>query len=130
MTTITDRIILVLEDSGLKKVQFAEKLRVSQAYISQLCSGARIPSDRTISDICREFNVRREWLENGEEPMRHPAPDPEQDRSYIDVLMDTCRSPFPDLVRAILIAYDRASPAGKQAINDYIQQVKAELGEK
>lgn len=130
MTTITDRIILVLEDSGLKKVQFAEKLRVSQAYISQLCSGARIPSDRTISDICREFNVRREWLENGEEPMRHPAPDPEQDRSYIDVLMDTCRSPFPDLVRAILIAYDRASPAGKQAINDYIQQVKSELGEK
>lgn len=130
MTTITDRIILVLEDSGLKKVQFAEKLRVSQAYISQLCSGARIPSDRTISDICREFNVRREWLENGEGPMRLPEPDSEQDRSYIDVLMDTCRSPFPDLVRAILIAYDRASPAGKQAINDYIQQVKAELGEK
>lgn len=130
MPTINNRIVELIDNFGIKKIQFAEKLGISTAYASQLCSGVRTPSDRTIADICREFNVRREWLENGEEPMRHPAPDPEQDRSYIDILMDTCRSPFPDLVRAILIAYDRASPAGKQAINDYIQQVKSELGEK
>ena len=124
------RISKIVEETGLTKTAFAKRVGVSQSMISMLCNGTAKPSDRTISDICREFNVRREWLENGEEPMRHPAPDPEQDRSYIDILMDTCRSPFPDLVRAILIAYDRASPAGKQAINDYIQQVKSELGEK
>ena len=124
------RISKIGEESGLTKTAFAKRIGVSQAMVSMLCSGSTKPSSRTISDICREFRIRREWLETGEEPMRHPAPDPEQDRSYIDVLMDTCRSPFPDLVRAILIAYDRASPAGKQAISDYIQQVKSELGEK
>ena len=130
MTTFSDRLNQIIAESGLTKTAFAKRIEVSQGFVSQLTSGSFNPSARTISAICREFNVRREWLENGEEPMRSPDPDPNLDRSYIDILMDTCRSPFPDLVRAILIAYDRASPAGKQAINDYIQQVKAELGEK
>lgn len=128
MDTFGARLQLVIEQSGLKKIQFADKMGISSAYVSQLCSDIRTPSDRLVADMCREFHIRREWLENGEGPMR--LPQPEQDMSYIDILMQDCRSPFPDLVRAILIAYDRASPAGKQAINDYIQQVKAELGEK
>lgn len=128
MNTINDRISHLISSENLNKTKFAERMGLSQAYVSQICSGIRTPSDRLVADICREFNVRREWLENGEGPMH--LPQPEQDMSYIDILMQDCRSPFPDLVRAILIAYDRASPAGKQAINDYIQQVKSELGEK
>lgn len=131
INTINDRIIQIIdEDCGGNRSDFARRLEITPTYAAQLYKGERIPGDRIVSSICREFNIRREWLENGEKPMRNPDPDPNLDRSYIDVLMDTCRSPFPDLVRAILIAYDRASPAGKQAINDYIQQVKAELGEK
>lgn len=125
-----NRIATVISDAKITKAEFAKRIEVSQPFVSQMCSGVANPSARTIANICREFHIRREWLENGEGPMRLPEPDPEQDRSYIDILMDTCRSPFPDLVRAILIAYDRASPAGKQAINNYIQQVKSELGGK
>lgn len=128
MVNISDRISQVVKDSGLTKTAFAKRINISQPYLSQLCGGGYTPSDRTIADICREFRVRREWLENGEGPMH--LPQPEQDMSHIDILMQDCRSPFPDLIRAILIAYDRASPAGKQAIDDYIQQVKAELAEK
>ena len=31
--------------------------------------GTKTPSDRTISDICREFNVNEEWLRTGEGEM-------------------------------------------------------------
>lgn len=125
---MNNRIKSIIKDANISRTDFAKRIEVSQAFVSQMCSGAYKPSARTIAIICREFNIRREWLENGEGPMH--LPQPEQDMSYIDILMQDCRSPFPDLVRAILIAYDRASPAGKQAISDYIQQVKAELGEK
>lgn len=125
---MNNRIKSIIEDANISRTDFAKRIEVSQAFVSQMCSGAYKPSARTIAIICREFNIRREWLENGEGPMH--LPQPEQDMSYIDILMQDCRSPFPDLVRAILIAYDRASPAGKQAINGYIQQVKSELGEK
>ena len=65
MQTIGDRISLVIKRSGLTKTKFSEQLNVSAAYISQMCSGARFPSDRTIADICREFNVSEAWLRDG-----------------------------------------------------------------
>lgn len=34
-----------------------------------MCSGASRPSDRTIADICRVFNVSEAWLRDGEGEM-------------------------------------------------------------
>lgn len=65
-----DRFIRVLEVCGCSKSKAAEKLNVSPAYVSQLCSGVRDPSDRTISDICRIFDIQEDWLRHGLEPMR------------------------------------------------------------
>lgn len=69
MQTIGDRISLVINRSGLTKTKFAEQLHLSQQFISSLCSGAKQPSDRTIADICREFNVSEAWLRNGDGEM-------------------------------------------------------------
>lgn len=67
---MNERIKKILEELGLKKVEFAERLHISRPYASELCSGAKAPSDRTISDICREFGIREEWLRTGEGEMR------------------------------------------------------------
>lgn len=61
-----ERINIVVEDSKLSKTKFAEKINISQPYLSQLCTGVKNPSDRTITDICREFNVNEVWLRTGE----------------------------------------------------------------
>lgn len=66
---MNERIKKILEELGLKKVEFAERLHISRPYASELCSGAKAPSDRTIGDICREFGVREEWLRTGEGEM-------------------------------------------------------------
>lgn len=66
---MNERIKKILEELGLKKVEFAERLHISRPYASELCSGAKAPSDRTISDICREFGVREAWLREGEGEM-------------------------------------------------------------
>lgn len=51
--------------------EFADRLGLSQNFIWQIEKGEREPSDRTISDICREFGVDRVWLETGAgEPFR------------------------------------------------------------
>lgn len=69
MQTINDRINLVVQYSKLTKTAFAKRVNLSQAMVSMLCSGATSPSDRTISDICREFRVREEWLRTGKGDM-------------------------------------------------------------
>ena len=65
MQTIGERISLVIKRSGLTKTKFAEQLHLSQPFVSGICSGAKQPSDRTIADICREFNVSEAWLRDG-----------------------------------------------------------------
>lgn len=69
MEHLSERIVELIKALGIKKTIFARTLNVSQAFVSQLCSGERVPSDRTIADICREFDVSEEWLRNGTGPM-------------------------------------------------------------
>lgn len=64
------RINTLVSNSGLTKTEFAKRLGISQPFLSQLCSGVKIPSDRTISDICRIFDIQEDWLRYGLEPMR------------------------------------------------------------
>ena len=67
------RIAAVISHSGLSKTAFAQRLNLSQPYISSLALGNNTPSDRTIADICREFNVSETWLRTGEGEMLCPA---------------------------------------------------------
>ena len=69
MNSFSTRISAVLNALGMKKTAFAARLNVSQAFVSQLCSGVKQPSDRTIADICREFRVNEHWLRTGEGEM-------------------------------------------------------------
>lgn len=64
-----ERIQAIIETKKIKKVEFARRLNLSQSFVSDMCSGKSQPSDRTISDICREFDVNEEWLRTGEGEM-------------------------------------------------------------
>ena len=129
VNTINGRIIQIIDEAcGGNRSEFARRLEITPTYAAQLYKGERIPGDRIVSSICREFNIRREWLETGEGPMRLPEPD--EDLDYINILMESCASPFKDLIRAILLAYDRATPTIKNAISDYVDQIHAELDKK
>ena len=68
-----DRISLIIKTKCKNKTEFAKRLNVSQAFVSQLCSGASMPSERTISDICEKFNINKEWLLTGEGEMQTPV---------------------------------------------------------
>ncbi|CEP50424.1 putative transcriptional regulator [[Clostridium] sordellii] len=50
---------------GLSQKDFGAKLCLSQDHISSLENGRRKITDRTIKDICDEFNVNEKWLRTG-----------------------------------------------------------------
>lgn len=82
MQTIGERIDNVIRQSGLNKTRFAERLHLSQQFISSICSGVKQPSDRTVTDICREFGVSEMWLRTGEGEM-FPPRDNMEDLLYL-----------------------------------------------
>lgn len=62
---MNERIKQVRQSAGLTQLQFAERLGLSRNFIAMMETGGRDPSDRTISDICREFNINEDWLRTG-----------------------------------------------------------------
>lgn len=66
---LKDRIREARHNLGLTQVEFAKRIFMSSDAVSMIERGVTIPTARTISLICSEFNIRREWLENGEGEM-------------------------------------------------------------
>lgn len=116
METISERISWCISDSGLTKTAFAERLNVSQPFISKLASGVSSPSDRTIADICREFGISEEWLRTGSgEP--HIARD--KDENFIRICEEINLSD-DDLIKRIIRAYWMLEEEEKAAVRKLI----------
>lgn len=116
METINDRIAWCVKDSKLTKTAFSEELNVSQAFISQLCSGAKMPSDRTIADICREFNISELWLRTGE---GEPHIQRDEDEEFLEV-MEQIHMSDDELIKRIIKAYWFMEDEEKAAIRKLI----------
>lgn len=118
MTTFSDRLNQIISDSGLTKTAFAKRIEVSQGFVSQLCSGSFNPSPRTISAICREFNVSRDWLERGEGPMKIPEAD--EDLDYINDLLAGDSDEVVRFVRRFLRTYRELTPDRQKVMQDFL----------
>ena len=66
MDAFGERIENLIKQLGITKTKFAEKLSVSQPYISKIIISGYVPSDRLIEDICEKFNANEKWLRTGD----------------------------------------------------------------
>lgn len=87
MNKMPERITSLIRATGLTKTAFAARLNVGQPFVSKLASGASEPSDRTIADIVREFNVNETWLRTGEGEMFAPVSRDERIADFIGSLL-------------------------------------------
>ena len=87
--SVNERIKALIYALNLKRKDFSLKLGLSQPFVSELCSGVKQPSDRTIRDICEEFNVNETWLRTGEGDMFNEVTRDEQIADFVgDVLRE------------------------------------------
>lgn len=115
-----DRFLQVLENAGCSKSAAAVKLKVSPAYITQLSSGLRSPSDRTISDICRVFGCDEVWLRTGAgEPFTPLSRSDELAAIFEKVEIGTDEK--SRLIRAMARMPDEAFPALLQFVQQLYQ---------
>ena len=107
-----DRIYMVRKESKLNQTEFADKLGLTKNFISLLENGNRIPSDRTISDICRIFDIQEDWLKYGLEPMRAAKSKEEE----IAELVGSALSGSNDFKKAVIRMICSRSDAELQAL--------------
>lgn len=66
---MNERLKQIRKSQNLSQKQFAELLSLSQNYISYLEKGVRDLNDRVINEICKEFNINKEWFLTGKGEM-------------------------------------------------------------
>ncbi|MCI9273755.1 MAG: helix-turn-helix transcriptional regulator [Clostridiales bacterium] len=116
MDTINQRIAACIKESGLTKTAFAERLNVTQPFVSQLANGSKAPSDRTIADICREFGISESWLRTGEGEMFIQLSD---DADFIRVMTEIQVSD-DEFIKALLRSYWNLDAKEKAAIHKLV----------
>lgn len=119
-----DRISFVRKNSGLNQTGFAEKLNLTKNYISLIENGNRIPSDRTISDICRTFGVDEIWLRDGiGEPFREKS----QEEHIAEVLggvLAGSEQSKARLIRAVANLPDELTDAAIQIVQQIAESLQ------
>lgn len=113
---LNERISAVIEALGIKKTEFADRLNVSQAFVTQLTKGVSRPSERTISDICREFKVNEDWLRTGEGEMFVEMSRDEEIAAFVgDILSEES----DDFKRRLIGALSRLDENGWKALEQF-----------
>ena len=124
-----DRIKYVRSALGLTQEQFASKIGLSRNYVAKIEIGNREPSDRTISDICREFGVSETWLRTGAgEPFAPPSRADEMGRLVKSLMADKPEAFRTRLITALL-RFDADGPEW-QLLEDIYNSISAGITEK
>lgn len=118
------RILKIRKESKLTQDAFAEKLNLSKNFVWMLEKGERVPSDRTISDICREFKVNEEWLRTGRGKMYTEAED--ETASIVSDLLEE-NNPVYDVIKSIMKTYKKLEPKSQKVIENFAKELLEEI---
>lgn len=120
---MNERISELIDTLKISKTAFAEKLNVSQAFISQICSGVKKPSDRTVADICAKFNVNEKWLRKGEGSMFVEMSRDEVISQYLGELVKST-DPEVDFQKRFVRALAQLSIEEWKMIESFVESIK------
>lgn len=115
-----NRISELIDALGITQTEFAKRLNISAPFVSQVRSGAREFSDRTIIDICREFRVNEQWLRTGDGDMFRPMSREQEIAAFAG---DLLRSTEPDIRHRFILAISKLSVEQLERVAQVIQTI-------
>nr|DAK00667.1 MAG TPA: helix-turn-helix domain protein [Caudoviricetes sp.] len=85
---MNERIKSLRKSLSMTQEEFSKRIGLSRNFIAQVEIGTKTPSDRTISDICREFNVNEEWLRTGNGKMLKSRTREQEIGAFVNEVME------------------------------------------
>ena len=118
---INERVAEIRKYYGLTQADFGAAIGLTGNYIWMIEKGRRPPSDRTIMDLCREFDINPDWLKTGSGEMIRRKPRHER---LMELCLDAAEN--PDSPKGtILAALAALSDEQWQALGDIIKTASA-----
>jgi transcriptional regulator with XRE-family HTH domain len=111
-----DRVREIRLKLRLSQGEFAAKMGVNQKTWSNIEIGVNPCSDRYVNLVCLTYNVRKEWLLNGQGEIfapQSPSPLPEP-------IFDDKGKPLPPEVADLITIYLELVPLNQKAVLDFM----------
>jgi transcriptional regulator with XRE-family HTH domain len=129
VNAMNKRIALVRKQVGLNQQEFADKIGLTKNYVSLMETGSRCPSDRTISDICRIFDIQEDWLRYGLEPMRAARSKEEEIAELVGSALTGTSEFKKAVIRMICSRSDSELQALEAALRAVYEGIKKDQGD-
>lgn len=129
MDNINSRIELLINNLHITKTAFADKLKVTQAYISKLINVGGNPSERLIEDICEKYNVNEEWLRYGTGEMFRVIPEEDETAAIVSNLLEEDNA-FYDIIKGIMKTFNELDPTSQDTLISFSEQLLYNLKSK
>lgn len=113
-----DRFKELRETLSLTQQKFADRLDISRNFVAQIEMGNKIPSERTIKDICREFKVNYDWLVNGTGDMF------QDDDSDAQAIVDSVMTGDNDFAKKTLVKFARLSEERWRQLQEILEELE------
>lgn len=117
---MNSRILQVRKSLKLTQDDFAKKIGLSKNFVWMIEKGERTPSERTLKDICREFNVNYDWLTSGEGEMF------QDDDSDAQAIIDSVMTGSNEFAKKILVKFARLSEEHWKLIEEIVAELEKE----
>ena len=117
---LKDRFKELRKELNVTQQEFADKLKISRNFVAQIEIGSKVPSDRTIDDVCREFNVNEEWLRTGNGDMFIPGI---KDKQISAMLADVMKSGEDSFRHRLVSALARLDDEGWDNLEKLIDMI-------
>lgn len=110
----------------ISQKDFAERLGLSENFVWMVEKGSRIPSDRTISDMCRIFDIQEDWLRDGLEPMRAAKSREEEIAELVGNALQGSSEFKKAVIKMICSRSDKELEVLHEALLDVYENIKKE----
>lgn len=116
-----ERIKRLRKELGLTQEAFSLKIDLSRNFIAQIESGKKVPSDRTIRDICRIFKVNYDWLVYGEGDEMFA-----DDNGDAQAIVDSVMTGDNEFAKEILVKLSKLSEEHWQQLKEIFEELTKE----
>lgn len=119
---MNERLKTIRKTLSLSQEAFGKRLGVTGAGISKIESGDRGITEQMILSICREFNVREEWLRNGNGEMFLDFKEDEFSKAAATLSNDA-------FVRNLIVEYWKLDEDSKKLFRNFIHKLSDNMKE-
>lgn len=108
----------------LTQQEFADRLGLKYNTIATYETGRQEPSDRTIADICRVYDVNEIWLRTGVGEMFQPRT---REEEITDFLADVLRDQPESLRKRLVLSLSRLTPEQWDLLDQLLDQIMEDI---